>query len=267
MNKVENESYESFESMLRAALEECAKEEIARIEQMDTSDVVCPKRVDRAVRRMIAAGAPKAQKHKASPKRVVTRLLVAALLLASLLVATFLSVSAIREAIYKTVVTWCDDYVSVSFEWKDDAENNSVETPITPDNTDTNAGETPPETTVPSVTAPTEILQYKKPSDLPANYEGEEVLKGKTHYVVEYILDGEWNFTYVQMVISNSEKWFDDSGKDEIIHTNVNECEAVLLLSNSGNSNMIVWKDGEYIYSIDGFLSKSQLLDLAKCVK
>ena len=267
MNKVENESYESFESMLRAALEECAKEEIARIEQMDTSDVVCPKRVDRAVRRMIAAGAPKAQKHKASPKRVVTRLLVAALLLASLLVATFLSVSAIREAIYKTVVTWCDDYVSVSFEWKDDAENNSVETPITPDNTDTNAGETPPETTVPSVTAPTEILQYKKPSDLPANYEAEEILKGKTQYIVEYIVDGEWCFTYIQTVLDDIDIWLDDTQKEIARDITVDGMTAVIVLTQTNDENMIAWTDKSYSYYISGYLSETELIEMVKNVK
>ena len=267
MNKVENESYESFESMLRAALEECAKEEIARIEQMDTSDVVCPKRVDRAVRRMIAAGAPKAQKHKASPKRVVTRLLVAALLLASLLVATFLSVSAIREAIYKTVVTWCDDYVSVSFEWKDDAENNSVETPITPDNSDTNAGETPPETTVPSVPAPTEILQYKKPSDLPANYEAEEVLKGKTQYIVDYYDENEWCFSYIQMVLDDIDVWFDDTQKELAKDITIDGIKAVIVLSQTSGENMIAWTDESYIYHISGYLSETELIEMVKNVK
>ena len=110
-------------------------------------------------------------------------------------------------------------------------------------------------------------MEYKKPSDLPSGYEGMESFKGKSQFVVDYYFGEEWSFTYIQVLLTETEKWYDDNGKMNVKTGTINGMEAVVLLSDGENTSLIVWHDEVYSYSIDGFLTEEELIAFAESVR
>ena len=261
-------SDERLDCLIRLALIERAAKDVEAIQAMDTSSVVCPAKVDRRIHRMIARKAKEASTRKM--KRVLVRVMVAALIVMSLTLALLLSVAGIREAIWKAIVDWCDGYVAVSFVPNEDAPPQPQEqgpTPIVEGTPQQDPQPSEPEPGTPAVTPPSEILEYKKPSDLPSGYEGEEVIKDIVHYMMDFYLDDEWKFTYMQTILSEEEKWIDDTDMEIVKQITIGNGEAVILLSVENSVSKIVWTDGEYIYSIDGLLEEAQLIAFAESVR
>ena len=274
------ESNEKLDYLIRLALAEQADEIVKMLDETDTTGVVCPPRAKRRINRIVAS--KNQPKMMTRSRRVVFRIMIAAVIALSLMLVLLLSVAGVREAIRKAIVEWFDDYVAVSFQPSDgDGETpaEQLNPPATQDTASPTEGETTPPTEdvtqpaepsqpsdAPAVVPPSEILEYKKPTNLPSGYEGEEVIKNMANYTMDFYYEDEWSFTYIQMVLTDNEKWFDDTGMSEIKRIMINGIEAVILISEIEDMSMIVWQDGRYSYNISGCLTEQELISFAESV-
>lgn len=112
---------------------------------------------------------------------------------------------------------------------------------------------------------PVKILEYRKPvlSNEYVEYEG---LKDASLYIVDYCIGDEWIFGFQQSIKEIEEQHFDNTGK-QVKNVEIGGFAAVLILSNDNEPNIIVWNDGEYLYTINGFLDENELISIASTVK
>ncbi|MBE6632779.1 MAG: DUF4367 domain-containing protein [Ruminococcaceae bacterium] len=249
-----------LDTLLCLALEEHAKKTAASIAAMDTSSVVRPDWIDEKVRKTIESHTPKfGAVRRKSPARV----LAIAAIITAMIVLT-LSVSGLGKTIWRSIVSWYEDFVSVSF--VPSPSEDAAETQAPPAEslgTPTEPSVTEPQP--PAAEVPTVILEYRKPQGLPEGYIGVETFVSGLVYTLDFSQEDEWCFTFTQSLLKD-EMWYDNSELN-LKHMEINGNPAVILFYGENEFNAITWFDGEYVYKIQGFLAKSDLISFAESVK
>jgi len=173
-------------------------------------------------------------------KRYVAKLILAACLIAMSVVFTAcMSISEIRDAIWKAVVGWYDDYISVSFE---DAPKTTTNNDIV---TDENATK-----------APDMIEQKAYATYLPEGYYAVEELVTSKCLMIDYYDDSDnWKLGLSQTIHKNS-NWRVDNKEIDLIKIDLGNCEAILTeYREKENYYTLSWKDEFYVYNLFGYFS------------
>ncbi len=259
-----NNANDRLDYLIGLAMLDCAADEVAEFEAIDDSGVAIDGSLDRRIYRLINR---KEREFKARKiKKISFRVAVAAMLIMSIMLLSMLLISGVREAIWNAIVKWYDDYVAIVFVQRE-LEATDLQ------NTDSFFGVSATDKVsdgekvddVLEASPPTEILEYKKP--VVSNvYTEVELAKNDGYYMIEYY-KGETNkFIYWQKIYTDKELFFDniEMNAKEI---SINAYSGMLVLNGEEEPNSITWTDGEYLYTIDGNLSESELIELAETVK
>ena len=108
------EQNDRLDCLIRLALLDCGKKDVEMFESIDDSDVFISPRLHRRVKRLIRIKAHESRRKKT--KLIISRVAVAALLVMSITLGVLLSVSATRDAIFKAIIEWYENYFTVQYQ-------------------------------------------------------------------------------------------------------------------------------------------------------
>lgn len=201
---------------------------------IDTSETVISKSLDKRVHRKI-------RKHKRdrwwNSVPVTCKKVVAAIMVfCTISFAMSMSVEAVREEVWNTILEWYDKFVAVFY--------------------------------VTDETPPSVIEEYKEPTLQLAGAEKQVVVQNKADHVVLYFINGERFMSYQQKVITENTVNLDSENctKTDLY---IGEYIACLFTYDDGIRN-ITWHDNEYAYIISCDLKEidiSILVDIAESVR
>ena len=240
------EKLDKLDMLIGLALENFKDDDAEKYIGADLSDVTFSDSYHRRKKRVINRYL--AKQVFASARKVAARVAIVVLCLISAAFITVMSVSALRNSLWKAIIEWYDDYISIRFE-----------EPIY--NTEDN--HKPSDNVV--VSPPTEILQYCKPLYIPEGVEEEVVLRSVTSYIVDYYSSDDLCFSYNQSLLNGSEKNFNN--EDGIIYSLKIKNYNATVVENSANDNlMIIWEDGVYFYFLLSYLDIDETIKIAESV-
>ena len=272
-----------FDYLIGLAVLEYGADEAKKFDQIDASGIVIDEKLDKKIYRLIAKKArePKIKKIK----KISFRVAVAAMLIMSIMFIGIMTISSLREALWNAIIKWYDDYVSIAFvqetinptealppQTEPPTEDSAAGVIASPDEVTEQVTEAPtegveevPEVNTPTVVAPTEILEYRKPV-VPDTYTEMEWTKDLTYYMLEYYEGETSKFLYWQNVYAGDEQFVDSEGA-EVKDVLVGLYRGVFILGAGEDPNTLMWTDGEYLYTITGSLTENEIIEIAKTVK
>ena len=222
-----------FGDVLKEAAVELVNDDAAFARSIDTSKTVVSEKTLRRVRKRI-------RNYDTTPARARTvsfrRAAVAVLIVCVLSLSLCMSIDAVREKIFDTVVQWYEQFVSVFY--------------------------------VSAEEYPEVIEEYKEPTLIPEGADKEVVFKTDKTYFLKYTKTDN-------AVISNQQMTFTEYSNDmnieecDVEKVEINGITGQLFIYESGELT-VIWRDDEYIYLINAYaenVSKDRLIDMANSIK
>ena len=195
-------------------------------------------------------------------RTVFKYIMVAALIAATVAFTACMALPRIREAIWKAVLDWHDEYVSIQFvPATTEDPNASANKPS--DSNSTDANEKPND---PIIVPPTSIEEVNMPSYMPMGYTTKSSLKERVFRLSYYDENDAFVFSYNQMIIdSDSEGDAEEGTATEIT---INGLSAmVITYSDEPNVYTLYWQDNQYRYRIYGYFEDyNELIRIANSV-
>ncbi len=263
MNFSENDK---LDCLIQLAYWQCAAKDAARFDETDGAEIVVPKRLDRKVKRLIDKNAH--ERKTVSSKRILGRIAIAAMLIMSVMFTILMSVTGIREAIWRAIVEWHENYITIRYEKDTEAMDE-----YTPENTENNASDsTKEEDSVPSlennesIIPPTSIEEVRKPTYV---IEGafEDTYQNKAYYLLDYYVENDLVCSFTQFVINDRNRYFDNETAI-VKEIYINDYSASLVTYSDKSEISIVWSDKEYVYVLfSSVMDIEQLTAIAESVK
>ena len=256
--------YDKLDYLIAMAASNGLQKEGERFDALDTSSVEFNASYYRKRARMIRKvnRRPAVQKMKLVFVRVAVALLVL-ILLAALVIGC---VPVIREAVFKALVEWHDDYFKVSFQ-PDNSNENVPSTPSDADSGATNFDGSENETPANDIPEPpTQIEEVRKPTALPEGVYEDVIVESKLQIMIDYYLNEEFLFTYSQDLIEHQRGYGDTDAF--IFDVVVKSYEGVYIENQNNRLKIVEWSDGEYRYQImTEIYGKDELIAIAESVK
>jgi len=250
-----------FDCLVKMAMWDCASQDAAQFRSIDTSGVVVRKRLDRKIAALIRRQARRSASNRT--KLVMSRVAVAIMLIVTIVFITMMSISAIREAIWRSIVNWYGSYITVQYQTPA-TETEPVATTTAPPETEAPTTEM---TQAAVVVPPEEILEIRKPTDLPDGTV--EDLLGVTKWEVctDFYVDDQLYISFEQMVITKYDQYYDNevTTAEKIV---IKENAAMFVFYEESADKVIIWRDDEYGYILSSVhLDKEQMIQIAESVK
>ena len=266
MKYVENEK---FNYLVKLALLDCGKKDAEMFRTIDTSNAVVSDRFRNKIHRLIKRKARESAVKKT--KLILSRIAIAAMLVLSIIFATMMSISAIREAIWKTIVEWYDNYITIRYEVpendadKDSNSNNNAAIGDSTNQTDANGEETTEQIT--GITPPTEILEVRKPTYMPDGVVEDVVMNMKSMVIVDYYLGEELIYSFNQYILKTDDKYYDNQNAN-IFNVKIKGKEAIFVTYEEKIEKYLIWNDGEYSYVVAStYVSFEKMVRIAESVQ
>lgn len=226
-----------FDVLLRAAVYECQTDDASLLDNLDISSVHFSKAYMRRKKKILSEQkAKQAYNHK---KIIWNRMIIAALIAVSVMFGSIMSISAVRESLWKTIISWYEKYIDVHFE--------------------SEAGEASP---------PSTIEKVRKPTQLPEGCEEVEIYNDISGVYIEYYKENDLLFFFQQGLMQDGSLWINGENVT-VTDITINGYQAKLSQkTNNPNDCHIIWNDGAYYYLISGYtLPAEQVIDIASSVK
>ena len=260
MKYVENEK---FDYLIRLALLDCGEKDAEMFRTIDTSNTVVSPRLRNKINRLIKRKARESAVKKT--KLILSRIAIAAMLVLSIIFATMMSISAIRDAIWRTIVEWYDNYISIRYESPEDDGKDNAAIGDSTNQTDVNGEATTDQTAV--VSPPTEILEVRKPTYLPEGVVADVVVSAKSMVTTDYYLEDELMCSFNQYILKPNDKYYDNKTavvKDILVKEN----KAIVVTYEQTPEVYLIWNDGEYSYVLVSITaSLEDMVRIAESVK
>lgn len=266
-----------FDCVVRLALLNCGDRDVAMFNAIDDSQVVLSPRLNKRIHRLIAQHAR--EEMFAPSRRVAVRIIVAAMLILSLSCVAMLSISGVREAIRRVIVSWYEDYLTIEYfvDENDTTTSSGEETekniysafPNPKGNCTDECACSSDGTTAPTKPIPTQIEEVRKPTyQIPGVELEEDVVVNKaTGFAADYYVGDDLIYSFSQNVLKSNQKYF-DSENAMLSEIDLNGYEAQIITYKNKSEVYLVWCDGEYMYVLlSTVLNGSELTDVAKSVK
>jgi hypothetical protein len=262
---------DKLDHLIGLAFWDCGAKDAEFFRNIDTSDIADNPRLDRKIHRLIKRKAREAAVKK--KKRVAWRVAVATMLILSIMFAALMSISAIREAIWKTIVSWYENYITVQYEPPQataptDNTNVSVapETSAgTSNNEVNNNGENNTDAVI--VLPPTEILEIRKPTWLPEGTVEDVLGNDEWSVCIDYYINDTYIASFQQIVLKKYERYYNNETA-LIENFYIDKSEAIFVSYKDFLEKYIIWSDGSYIYTLTSEnLNKEQMIQIAESVK
>lgn len=263
-----------FDCVVRLALLNCGDRDVAMFNAIDDSQVVLSPRLNKRIHRLIAQHAR--EEMFAPSRRLAVRIIVAAMLILSLSCVAMLSISGVREAIRRVIVSWYEDYLTIEYfvDENDTTTSSGEETekniysafPNPKGNCTDDCACSSDGATAPTKPIPTQIEEVRKPV-VPSDIEEDIVGRSPLTISIDYYRGDDYIFSFFQYVLKKSQKYFDSEGA-VFSQNEVNGYEAQVVTYHAKSDIYVVWNDGEYVYSLSSFtLSVDELLEVARSVQ
>lgn len=165
------------------------------------------------------------------------RILAVVMIVLSISFVFAMSIGAVRDAIWKTIVEWYENSISIQY--------------VNEDN----------EPTL------TEILEYKEPTQGLEGYERYEMLRNALVFNIEYESESVL-ITYQQSLLNDSEVKLSNNNS-ELHTTDVSGHPGMYVeyTTNGVEQITLMWNDGVYRYIVGGNTTLKELLKIAESVK
>ncbi len=202
---------------------------------IDTSAISIDKKFDVNIRYIIWKA-----KYEPVFKKILTvskRIAIICLMVISVMFTAAMSVDAVRDAFYRVITEWFDDYIAINIV----SENEII---------------------------PKLITQKKEPSYLPGDYDKITEVDFPTMYTLIYKTGENRVLTYTQYIIDS--KTIIDSDHCTLNKILINGYEAILSEYSDDNRIIVYFNDGNYEYlltSYDGYITGEQLIKIAENIK
>lgn len=239
-----------FDCLINLALLDCGNKDYEMFMAIDDSKVIVDNSLNKRIFKLIRRKERENKRIKA--KKFAVKVILVAMLIMSVLFMTIMAVKPIRNAIWKTVVRWHENYISVKYE-KDTEKEQITES----------ENETPSESVI---TPPTVIEEIRKPTYI---VEGSQEISfsNSTMAVSEYYIGEDLVYMFTQYLLNESEKYF-DSESASISNVEINGHTATLFTYSDMTEMDMIWNDGEYIYMLSNYaLDKEKMINIARSVK
>lgn len=220
---MDRSEYSVSNELLRMAVKECLENERKEFLAMECVEPRAGFR--RRVLRRMRQERNRVRYQK--PRMVFRAGLVACLVLLSLLFAVCMSITAVREAIWKATVDWYETHFTVRYE----------------------AEENPP--------ALTAIEKIHAPTYMPEGYRCESVMKKICYSQTYYNEKGEFAYYFDQSLLSAQASL--DSQEASVEAVKIGAYDGYLSVDEDGWINLL-WSDGQYGYCISGLLENEEEL-------
>lgn len=212
------------DKLLELMVEGCGYDEVELYNSIDTSEEInFSRKFERKMDKLFRKG--KIEPVGVQVKRISSRVAIICLAFFSLCFMSMMSVSAIREAIWETIVELYNSYFEITV---DDGDNSTQSETIT------------------------EIQIVHKPATLPEGVEEEIVMDNKRMFMADYYKGDEHVATYRQVVLNETASVHVNSENVTISNCVINQKHITIIDYNNGLINMF-WSDDYYLYTIDGY--------------
>ena len=202
---------------------------------IDTSDTVISKKLDKRIRRRIRQNTT--ENYWSMVPVGVKKAVAAVLVFCTISFATCMSIEAVREDMWNTILKWYDQFVAVFH--------------------------------ITDATTPNIIEDFREPTLQLAGTERFVEKQTDTWNQIHYVIDDDIAMIYYQRLITDSSADF-DAENDCINETvNIGNDDGVLLTYDNG-TKVLTWHDGEYIYVLllyQSIIDNNTLIQLAESVK
>lgn len=168
---------------------------------------------------------------------LIKRVAVAIMVVCTVSLGCILSISAVREAIWQTIVSWYEKHIEVQFVTEDE------------------------------VVAPTEILVYKEPTMGLDGYDRFEIGKNPDRYCIEYEADTGF-VRYEQSILGMFPVLLTNTDSTLYDITISGNSGVYIEYTLQGTEYIgLTWNDGEYQYTLEGTVSLDELITIAENIK
>lgn len=232
-----NQKIDSIDVLLYVAAQNAGQPELDLYNQADDS-IVPSKKFMRRMKRLLSRVHREEEWADWMPAiNQVRRVAAVVMAVLSISFVMAMSIGAVREAIWKTIVEWYEKKISVVFV-SDDA-----------------------------VEIPTEILEYREPTVGLDGFERYEIDKNRRRFCVEYESDSAL-VSYNQVVINDAGRYLSNNDS-KLYQIKVLGHEGVYIQYNTHgvDQTTLTWSDGEYEYGLSGNISIEQMIVIAESVK
>lgn len=266
-----------FDCVVRLALLNCGDRDVAMFNAIDDSQVVLSPRLNKRIHRLIAQHAR--EEMFAPSRRLAVRIIVAAMLILSLSCVAMLSISGVREAIRRVIVSWYEDYLTIEYfvDENDTTTSSGEETekniysafPNPKGNCTDDCACSSEGTTAPTKPIPTQIEEVRKPTYQIPGVELEEdvVQNNKSGFLADYYVGDDYIYSYSQGVLKSSQKYFDSEGA-LVSERGFDGYVAQVITYKDKQEIQFIWNDGEYVYTLSSImLSVDDLVEIARSVQ
>lgn len=216
---------------------------------------------ERRIMRMIRKDKRRASRQNAL--KIAKYIMIACLIAATVAFTACMAIPRIRQAIWKAIVEWHDEYISIKFV-PAETDANDISTAEPTDTTSDTPSATPNE---PIVTPPMTIEEVNMPSYMPVGYKTTSQLMNRIFMLNYFDENDEFVFTYNQTIIDVDDVLDSEEGK--ITETTINGLNAVIITyEDQPNVYILCWQDSQYRYSIYGYFEDyNELIRLAESVE
>lgn len=266
-----------FDCVVRLALLNCGDRDVAMFNAIDDSQVVLSPRLNKRIHRLIAQHAR--EEMFAPSRRLAVRIIVAAMLILSLSCVAMLSISGVREAIRRVIVSWYEDYLTIEYfvDENDTTTSSGEETekniysafPNPKGNCTDDCACSSDGTTAPTKPIPTQIEEVRKPTYQIPGVELEEDVVAITSLIVniDYYVGDDYIYSYSQHILKTSQKYFDSEGA-LVSERGFDGYVAQVITYKDKQEIQFIWNDGEYVYTLSSImLSVDDLVEIARSVQ
>lgn len=261
----------NFEFLLFTAADECSKKQAEEFLNIDDTGFEITERQRKRMKQLVRKYT---KKEKSRVYALKWKWIAAACVLSlSIILTACVSIPEIRDAIKEFFLEWYDDFVSIGFGEKSDAEQYPDYDKIMPgDQPNTNenssndsSGESTEEN---NITPPSEILKKAYATYLPGEYISDITVDTIYYYSTNYCIGNSIAFALTQNVITGELAWT-DSQTQIMYQTKINGYNAILAEEKDiPNCYTLIWRDNEYEYIIMGvFDSIQELIKIAEGIR
>lgn len=216
-------SNERTDLLLELLVEGCGDEELELYNSIDTSNVTFSKKFKRNKEKILSKG--KIEPFTVQFKRVLSRVAIVCLVVLSLSFTTMMSVSAVRQAVWNTIVEIYNEYFEISHD----------------DGDDTTQSE-----------AVTEIQVVHKPATLPEGVEEEILMNNKRMFMADYYNGDEHIANFCQKILDETDSMHINS-ETVTVSSCMFDGKYITIIDYNDGQISIFWSDKHYFYTIDGY--------------
>lgn len=212
MSTIKNDQ---LDAMILLSAHVLAERNEAELMSVNTSDVSIPVSIERRITHMINKERRKSE--YGAVYKVARQVAAVVLIVCSAAFIFAMSVDAVREALWSTIVKWYEDYISVAYVVDD--------------------------------TPPMFIETKKELTAIPEDWTSEVKLDSKSMYYIQYSLGDDVLMTYKQKLLNADEDWIDNENS-VIENIKIRNNNGNLITIFDKEFSYLMWNDGCYSYTI-----------------